>query len=89
MPAVDAFVHSAALLTSPPKNAFAITPNNAAEIPYVTRAIFVGTGGDLAVTMAAGEQVVFKGVASGSLLPMRIIAVRSTGTTATDIIGLY
>lgn len=54
-----------------------------------TRSIYVGSGGDLAVKMAGGETVVFPAVLSGSLLPLRVSQVRTTGTTASSIIVIW
>jgi hypothetical protein len=53
------------------------------------RALFVGTGGDLAVEMMSGDEVVFKNVPNGTLLPIRVRKVLVAGTTAANILGLY
>ena len=49
------------------------------------RAIWVGSAGNLAVKTFAGENVIIVGVPNGSLLPLVIQCVLSTGTTATSI----
>ena len=54
----------------------------------MTRAIYVGTGGDIALVDAAGNAVTFKAVPQGSVLPVRARAVRVAGTTAADLVGL-
>lgn len=74
---------------SPAIHAFAITPNNSTDLDYITRSIYVGVGGTIAVVMAGGEEVTFVGVQSGSVLPVRVSRVKSTGTSATNMIGLY
>lgn len=52
--------------------------------------LYVGTGGDVKVTMAGNGQVVtFKNVPDGCFMPIFVKRVWSTGTTATDILALY
>lgn len=69
-------------------NGVAVTPG-ASTIP-TTRALFVGTGGNLELTFAdGGAGVVLKNVASGSIVPVQVTKVTSANTTATDIVALY
>lgn len=76
-------------LIAPARNCFSITPNNAATLPVLPKAIYVGTGGSLVVRAVDGtSDVTFINVASGSILDIRITAVRATGTTAANLIGL-
>lgn len=76
--------------TRPAGSAIAVTPSDATVIP-VTRGLYVGTGGTLAVTMAGSQTVAtFTNVANGTLLPIQVTQVRATGTvSATDILALY
>ncbi len=55
----------------------------------VTRAIYVGTGGDVKVDMHGGTAVTFKSVAGGTVLPIAVSNVYQTGSTASDIVGLF
>ena len=51
--------------------------------------LFVGVGGDIAVLAKdASSPETFKNVSDGSFLPINVVAVYSTNTTATDIIIL-
>ena len=50
-------------------------------------ALYVGTSGDLTVTMAGGTDVVFKNVPDGTFLPIAVTKVKAA-TTAADIIAL-
>jgi len=61
---------------------FAITPHNTNDLPQVPRAIWVGTGGDIAL-----DGVVHKGVQSGTLMNVSPTKVNLTGTTAADLVG--
>lgn len=66
-----------------------ITPHNSNELAVIPKALYVGTGGDITLQGANGSSnVVFKNVPSGAILPVRPLFIRSTGTTATDIVGL-
>lgn len=89
MPAIDRFANNSEGLTGPADDAEVITPDASAELISVTRAVWVGGAGTLAVVMANGQAVTFSGIAAGTLLPIRVRAVRVTGTTATLILGLY
>lgn len=73
----------------PAKNALAVTPADATEFTVETRGIWVGGAGDLAVTMVGGGNVTFVGVPAGTLLPICVTHVRSTGTTATSITRIW
>lgn len=52
------------------------------------RSLYVGTGGDIVVTMA-GTDVTFANVPDGTFLPVEGSDVKSSGTTASDIVALY
>lgn len=49
--------------------------------------LYVGTGGNLAVTTAYGNLVTLVGVPNGSFVWVRTSKVMSTNTTASDIVG--
>lgn len=61
------------------------------DLDTTSRAIYVGTGGDLSVELQSdvpGTATVFKNVASGSLLSLRVRRIR-TATTAADIVEVW
>ena len=76
-------------LGEPAVHAEAVTPSDADELTTVSRALFVGGAGNVAVVMLAGDAVTFAGVTAGSFLPIRVKQVKSTDTTATLILNLY
>lgn len=84
----DNFENHANSLMAPATTAFAVTPNDSADLAEVTRSLFVGGAGALSVVMQSGQQVVFQGLLAGTVLPVRVSRVRATGTTATAILGL-
>jgi len=68
-------------------SATAVTPSDATIIP-TTRGLYIGVTGNLAVKMSDDENTItFSNVPVG-VLPIQVIQVLSTGTTATNIIAL-
>ena len=75
---------------APARRTMAITPDNVNSLPVVMKAVYVGTGGTIVLRAIDDEEdVTIKNVASGDTLSIRAKAVKATGTTATDIVGLY
>lgn len=85
----DRFKKYSAGLNSPASSAFQILPDDATTLVHVTRAIYVGRAGDLAIEMADGQAVTFTAVQPGMIYPIRCNRVYQTGTTASGIIGLF
>lgn len=74
---------------APAQNCFAITPHDTAPLPLVTKSIYIGEGGDLALRPLRGETVViFRNLQSGMMLDVRARTILATGTTAAEIVGL-
>lgn len=72
--------------TNPATTGFAITASDSTQIK--TRAIYVGTGGNLNVQFVLGNSVLLSNVQAGSVLPLSVLRVMSTNTTASDLVGL-
>ncbi len=75
-------------LESPAKDAFAISGNDNTDLANSTRSIYVGGSGNIKLTTIDGSTVTFNGAIAGSILPIRAKRIFSTGTTATNLIGL-
>lgn len=74
-------------LESPAMRLAAVTPDDDANLPVITRAIAVGGEGFVQVTTMMGDTGrVF--VVPGAPFPVRAARIWATGTTATDIVGL-
>ena len=74
---------------APALSCFPISPNDAAELPLITKAIYIGVAGDVVLRSANGaEDVVFRNLPAGFTLDVRVRAVRATGTTASALVGL-
>lgn len=76
-------------ITSPARGGFAITPSDSTDLTAETRAIYVGSAGDVAAVLASGDEVSFVGLAGGTVLPIRERRIKATGTTADALVGLY
>lgn len=54
-----------------------------------TQGLWVGGAGDVVVVTAKGTTVTIEGVAAGTLLPIAVKKVVSSGTTATKLRACY
>lgn len=70
-------------------NAFAVTPHDTNALTHETRGLYIGAAGNVAVITSGGNTVTFVGLAVGIIHPIRCTHVKSTGTTATSIVGVY
>jgi hypothetical protein len=86
---MDSFKKHSRSLTSPPENAIEVVGEDSADLAYATRALYIGGGGDLRVRMLGGGTVTLANVPSGTLIPLRVTRIFATGTTATEILGLW
>jgi hypothetical protein len=85
----DPYSSAAASPIAPAESCFAVTPSDAADLPRATKALYIGNAGDVSVCAVGDTQaVIFRNVSSGSFLDVRARAVRLTGTTATEILGM-
>lgn len=86
----DAFALAGDAAFAPVTRAAAIVPHDVSALNDVTKSIYVGQAGDVVVRgVRDAADHVWKGVPAGSILPIRASHVRATGTTATDLLGLY
>lgn len=86
----DAFSGTLDSVSAPATRVQVVVPHDVALFGDVPKALFVGSGGTVVLRAMAGpEDVAFRNVASGAVLPVRAIAVRATGTTAADIVALF
>jgi outer membrane protein assembly factor BamB len=51
--------------------------------------LYIGTGGNLRVLTASGQDVLFTGLLGGTFLPVQVLKVFATGTTASNLVALW
>jgi hypothetical protein len=78
-------------LESPASHVFLITPNDGADLTTNIRAIAFATAGTLKITTLGGETVTIPSgvLAPGIIHPIRVKRVYATGTTVTNIVGVW
>ncbi|WP_158971923.1 spike base protein, RCAP_Rcc01079 family [Chachezhania sediminis] len=75
-------------LESPPLGGFAITPDDASDLPTATRGINAGVAGTVHLTTIDGSDITLH-VAAGMIMPVRAARIWATGTSALSLTGLY
>ena len=85
----DQFFAHGDTVSAPARGAVGVVGHDLNPLPVVPKALFVGTGGDVVAAGMVGGDVTFRNVPDGAVLPFRAVHVRSTGTTAADIVALY
>jgi hypothetical protein len=71
-----------------PGSAEAVTPSNTVNLSSPS-VIYVGVGGAVKVTTAQGDEVTFSGLTAGTVIPVQVLRVWATGTTATNMVRIY
>ena len=94
---VDGAHHQFAELIKPPRSrcvidpgddGFVITPSDTEDLDIPTRGLYVGVVGDVKVDMISGSTLTFVSMVAGIVHPLQVRRVYSTGTDATDIVGV-
>lgn len=68
---------------------FEITQSDTVNLSKATTGgIYVGGAGSVVAVLWDGSTVTFTGVPAGAILPVVVIRVNATGTTATGLVGL-
>ena len=75
--------------------AASVTPSDTANIPSVSGGtnngcvLYVGGAGNLKVETVGGDEVTFVGINTGTFLPVQVVKIFATGTSATNILALW
>jgi hypothetical protein len=75
--------------------AASVTPSDTTNIPDIAGGsnngcvLFVGTAGNLRVQTVGGDDITFNNINTGAFLPVQVVRVYATGTTAGNIIALW
>lgn len=83
----DLFHNRTSGLESPATRLAGVTPDDAADLDFATRAIAVGAEGFVQLTTIAGDTGRVY-VVPGAPFPIRARRILATGTTASDIVAL-
>lgn len=72
------------------RTAVAVTPADGADLPRgICRALYTGAGGAIALQTEEGLALTIASLPAGTVFPLMVKRVLSTGTTATGIHALY
>jgi hypothetical protein len=72
-----------------PGDAAPITCSDTVNLPQPS-VVYTASGGNIKVTTAEGTDVTFNSVNAGSILPVRVIRVWSSGTaTTTGLVAIF
>jgi hypothetical protein len=85
---IDNFEHYSDQAGNPARHAFAINPHDSTELSITPKALLVGMSGNVVLRAIDSMLDVTITAAAGQIIPIRASFVRSTGTTASQIIGL-
>lgn len=93
MASTDTFQKYSESVAGPYRHGATVTPDDSTDLSAVSRALFVGTSGSLAVVMAGGTStatISFSSIPAGTLLPIRVSRVLLTGSSnTTGIVSLW
>jgi hypothetical protein len=84
----DPFEEYTSGLSSPARNAFAITPNDSVDLAITPRFLNITVAGNIKVDTLGGDTGITLAVPVGRF-DLRATRVYAIGTTATGIVGLY
>ncbi|WP_421856525.1 spike base protein, RCAP_Rcc01079 family [Oceanicaulis sp.] len=82
------FAHRARSAMGPLTRAASITPDDAVDLPFESRALMVAAAGDLAVITADGDTLVLPALRPGVIYPLALTRVRASGSTASGAVVL-
>lgn len=78
-------------MTQMARSAFNVVPSDTANLPGATTSgLYIGGAGsgNLTITVSSGKTLTLTGLAAGTLLPIIVTRVWSTGTDTTNMVGL-
>ena len=86
----DPYSHFVNAASAPARSAIAVTTHNTNPLADgATRALYVGVSGDIACRLMGDETDVLVKAAPVGVLALRVTHVRTTNTTATNMLALY
>ncbi|MBO6852459.1 MAG: hypothetical protein JJ872_01690 [Marivivens sp.] len=86
MPTQDSFEGFQRKPAGGPANLFSVTPDDAADLPYLAHWLHISQGGQLTLATGGGQVVTLESVLPG-WHAIEVRRVHATGTTATGIVA--
>jgi hypothetical protein len=77
------------LYTNVLAGAVAVTPSNTTNLTRFSKALYIGSAGNLTVEMEDGTQVLYANVPAGTTLNIKVAKVMASGTAAGNIVAIY
>ena len=71
-----------------PGDAATVTPSDTRNFDTAS-VLFIGTTGSLRVLTAQGTDVTFNAVPGGTVLPLQVLRVYASGTSATNLVRIF
>ena len=71
-----------------PGDAAVVTPSDTFNFDTAS-VIFVGTTGSLRVLTAQGSDVTFNAIPGGTVVPLQVLRVFASGTSATNMVRIF
>ena len=81
----DTFADHTTDISAPPSNAAQVFPSDTTDLPFVTRAIYIGIQGDVRLMTQNDQDVIYKDLIGTKVI--RASRIYATGTTAGAIIS--
>jgi hypothetical protein len=72
---------------SPSRRGVTVTPNDNADLPFMTKEIQATGAGNISVIMADSPTPITIPFAAGEVRAIRVVRIRAAGTTATGILA--
>jgi hypothetical protein len=89
----DAYASVFSNVSDPGERAKAVAPSDTVDLADTPKALYVGTGGDIAMIgdnePAGAAALVWRNVPAGAIVPFRPRRILLTGTTAADMLAIY
>lgn len=88
----DKFSSYSSTLSAPAFGAAPVIPSDAQELTTTSRAIYVGSSGNLTVEMldnGVSSTITLQNVQAGMLYPLRVRRVLASGTTASGLVCFW
>jgi len=70
------------------RSAHGVVPDDANDLPWVTRALYVGGEGNVHARLVDGTEVTFRSMKAGAVYAFEFIRIFATDTTATFMVAL-